>query len=351
MRQRFFSAQKNYGRHSFDLARKKFSKDCLCWPSHEALEQATPEQIAFYRASRLKCDVAVDLCCGIGMDSIALAKYCKKVYAVDIDNKALICAKNNAKCCGVENIEFIHADCFSLNLRKLNADIVFADPSRRLAGRRVKNLMETKPSVTELVRFINKQRINDFCIEVSRELEPEEIPYDCEIEYISLNKELNCATLYFGALAKCKRSAVLLPSQKCLSSDSKLKEKAVFREAPDEFIYRIDEGIIKAGLWKELLKALEVKANLISENYATSGKFVQSDFFNSSFRVLRKTSAKFLVSELNSLNAGKAVFHGRFLPELHALLKEDMKSKLKGTKKLHVLCFNKDNYFLCEKLY
>lgn len=341
----------NEQQHTLKLAREKFSKDCIYWPNNSSLEQATPEGVAFYRASRLKCNVAIDLCCGIGIDAIALANHCKKVYAVDLDKKAFDCAKKNAECYGVENIEFINADCFSLDLKKLKVDVAFADPSRRVGGRRVKKLNETKPSVTELVKYLNKQCIRDFCIEVSRELRPEEIPYGCEFEYISLNKELNCATLYFGSLAKNKRSAVLLPSQKRLSSDTKLSEMPIFCEKPKEFIYVIDEGVAKAGLWKELSEAISEKFELVSDSYATSEQFIQSDFFNSAYRVIKQTSAKFLLSELNSVGAGKAVFHGRFLQELHALLKKEIASKLTGTKKLHVLNFNQGTYFICEKIY
>lgn len=339
------------GVNGAELASKKFSKRCVCWPNRASLEQATPEKVAFYRASRLRCNVAIDLCCGIGVDAIALANYCKKVYAVDIDKKALDCAKKNAECYGAENIEFINANCFCLDLKRLKVDVAFADPSRRLGGKRVKALDKTKPSVTELVKYLNKQGPRDFCIEVSRELTPEEIPYECEIEYISLNKELNCATLYFGSLAKCKRSAVLLPSQKRLSSDAKVGERLIFCEKPKEFIYEIDEGIAKAGLWKELSEAISETFEFVSDSYATSEHFIESDFFNSAYRILKQTSARSLASELNSLGAGKAVFHGQFVPELHALLKKEISSKLTGTKKLHVLNFNQGAYFICEKIY
>lgn len=332
------------------LASRKFSNpEKICWPSRDALEQATPEAVAFYRAKRLKCRVAVDLCCGIGIDSIALAKNCEKVYAIELDESTISCAEKNAKAYGIKNIEFIHADCFDVDLKKLNADVAFADPSRRIFARRVKELSKTRPNTIKLIKFIQRSGLRNFCIEASRELFPEEIPFECEREYISLAHELNCATLYFGSLARCKRSAVVLPSEQRVESNELKQRPFSCCNAPQRFLYELDESIARARLQAELLEKMHPKAKILSEDFFTSQALISSPFFANTFRLLKETRPSNLDDALKELGAGKVVLRGRFLPELQILAKRDIEAKLSGTKKLHVIDLS-GRFFICEKI-
>jgi len=71
--------------------------------------------------------VFLELGCGTGIFSIFAAMICKKVYAVDVDEKVLSIAKENAAIAGVlDKIEFIHSDVKDLKLNK-KADIIFCE--------------------------------------------------------------------------------------------------------------------------------------------------------------------------------------------------------------------------------
>ncbi|MCX6801868.1 MAG: methyltransferase domain-containing protein [Candidatus Diapherotrites archaeon] len=331
------------------LAEKKFSKSGeMFFPSRSSVEQATPEAISHYRAQRLNGYVAVDLCCGIGMDVIALAKNCKKVFAVEIDKNILECAKKNAKAYGADNIEFINSNCFGIGLKSLNVDIAFADPSRRTAqGRRVSALEETEPDAKKLILFLTKSGIKNSCIEVSRELSPKEIPFDCEREYVSLGGELNCASLYFGRFKKCERSAVVLPSGERIESNSLQPNPLGECASPKKFLFELDEGIVRAELQSELLEKLGPDISIFSKNFFTSDSMVGSAFFKNSFEVLKEVKEKDLVKELQILGAGKVVLRGAFDPKLQALAKKEIELQLSGGRKLHV--FNlKNRLFICS---
>lgn len=95
---------------------------------YESWFSVTPEKIARHTAKRCKCNVIVDAFCGAGGNSIAFAKTCEKVIAIDIDPQKIELAKHNAQIYGVEDkIDFIVGDFFNLS-EKLVADVVFLSP-------------------------------------------------------------------------------------------------------------------------------------------------------------------------------------------------------------------------------
>ncbi|CAF4230010.1 unnamed protein product [Didymodactylos carnosus] len=88
----------------------------------------TPEKIARHISKRCQCDVIIDAFCGVGGNAIQFAFTCEKVIAIDIDQKKIECAKQNARIYGVEDrIEFIQGDFMKL-APTLKADVVFLSP-------------------------------------------------------------------------------------------------------------------------------------------------------------------------------------------------------------------------------
>jgi len=335
-------------------AKQKFSKaNKMFFYSLEQIEQATPEIIAFYRAKRLKCNTIIDACCGIGMDAIALAKHCKKVIAIDKSSDAIDAAKKNALVYGVKNIEFIEADSLSLDFSEFNAELLFADPSRRINGKRVKDFNETMPSTIALINKCLKESINGFCIEVSREFFVEEIPFKCEKEFISIKEELNSISLYFGSVKKASVSAVVLPEEEKISTNRTeiLMPKA--NEKPKKYLFELNDSIVNSRLYFELLEKLKNKAFFFNENFFSSEKKLKSIFFKNSFEVLRcleNKSMHSILMALNELNAGSIVLRGSFSSEKEFNdLKQKIESNLFGSQKIHLFLF-KDKAIICKNL-
>ncbi|VVB98961.1 Release factor glutamine methyltransferase [uncultured archaeon] len=339
--------------------REKFSRwKGMTSCSREAAEQATPEAVARYRASRLKAGVAVDLCCGIGMDAIALAGNCGKVYAIDIDHDAIECAKKNAAEYGARNIEFICADCTEIDLKKLGVEIAFADPSRRAEGRRVKGLAETRPNTSELIELIKKAGVENFCIEVSAALGLDELPQGCEKEFISLGHEPNCISLYFGDLKKAECSFVNIEDmggkRHSLQADS-VGEAIGTKPQMLRYLFELDEGIVHMKMQKqahETLGKAREKVFSFNETFFGSTQKAKSGFFRNSFKVLAElesTGAQggnagekekaWIVHALQRLRAGKAVLRGKFDERGQLEMKREIESMLDGKLKLHVFFF------------
>lgn len=317
----------------FELAREKFKLAKKMMFDKESIEIATPEIISKYRAKRLACNCIIDMCCGIGGDTISLAETCKEVIAIDNNNQMIDFVKHNCKTYGKNNVSFIQGDVLKINLEKFNANYAFSDPTRRIKGKRVKGLSETIPPINQIVNKI--MNFKGYCIEVSQQLKPEEIPYDCEREYLSYNGECSCLSLYFGNLKKCERSAVILPSE--IRLESRYNQKKPIVTDLKKYFYEIDPAIIKANLIGEL----SAEFNFTSyENFLTSDEKIISPYAKNSFELLAFVKKEEIIPTLKSFDANKVVLRGKLNPFEQPILKRKIDSCLSGKEKLHVF-FNK----------
>lgn len=117
-------------------ARKKFAKDPsddsrVWWVTNKSLQQATPWQVAQFKASWLTGQI-YDLCCGIGGDAMALAQQ-GSVVAVDSDPTIVGMAQANLAACSASN-SVLRASASSIDVPS-EAEI-HIDPDRRAQGQR-----------------------------------------------------------------------------------------------------------------------------------------------------------------------------------------------------------------------
>ena len=92
-------------------------------------------QAAIDRAEITKNDTVLDLYCGVGTITLAMAKAAGKVIGVEVIPQAVEDARDNAKRNGIENAEFFCGDAgqAALELEKqgIRADVVVVDPPRK----------------------------------------------------------------------------------------------------------------------------------------------------------------------------------------------------------------------------
>lgn len=347
------ATDENWKHAAKELLSSKFSKwKQMSFPGREEAEQATPETVAEYRAKRKTGKTAVDLCCGIGMDAIALSRSFGKVYAFDRDPETIGCAKENAKAYGAENIEFACADFRESGLGKINPDLVFADPARRVGVARVKALNETEPDTLAIIDFMRSAGAKDFCVEVSHALKPDELPDGCEKEFITVEGKPNCITLYFGGLKRAEYSAVDLPSGKRVEAQA-CGEKIDEKKLQLRYLHELNEGIVWFGLQKQVHDSLgKTKENVFpfGQGFFGSTQKVFSPFFVNSFKVRGETgSVGGLAEKLKKLKAGKVVLRGKFMEKDHLELKKSIEEKLEGKRKVHAFFFG-EKIIIAENL-
>ncbi|XP_006461666.1 hypothetical protein AGABI2DRAFT_71430 [Agaricus bisporus var. bisporus H97] len=98
-----------------------------CLLDEEGWYSVTPERVANQIAERCRCDVVLDAFCGVGGNTIAFAKTCERVIALDTNPTRLALARHNAQIYGVaDRIEFIQADYISFARAYLSS---FSTPS------------------------------------------------------------------------------------------------------------------------------------------------------------------------------------------------------------------------------
>ena len=92
-------------------------------------------EAAIERAEITKNDTVLDLYCGVGTITLAMAKAAGKVIGVEVIPQAVEDAKDNASRNGVENAEFFCGDAgqAALEMEKqgIRADVVVVDPPRK----------------------------------------------------------------------------------------------------------------------------------------------------------------------------------------------------------------------------
>lgn len=242
-------------------AKDKFSLASEMFFTSDGLEQSSSELLANYITSKFKklfkrSSLIIDLTCGIGINSIFLAKYFK-VKAVDINEVHLKCAYYNSKVYKVDkNIEFILAKSED-SIRKAQA--YFIDPQRLREGQtKTRSIYNSQPNIINLLKKIKKYNLN-VCLKISpafsySELEELANDYNFEIELISINNINKAALLLFGDFKKTERRATILEEDRVITfSDEKLENLKVKKtRIIKKYFYIVNKAISKARLINEI---------------------------------------------------------------------------------------------------
>lgn len=240
------------------LAVAKFSRAAQMFFTRPALEQASSESVAFYRAQRFRDrghDTVADLGCGIGGDALALSAGAE-VLGVDWDPVRVSMALENVRAYGfAERFRPLQADLRELTPLPVSA--CFFDPSRRDEhGRRFFSVERYQPPLSMIRRWLEK--IPHVAVKISPGVDYAELPRDAEIEFISVGGEVKEGVLWFGNLhSGVARRATLLPEGDTLSSEPEGgAEESVPVVAPGSYLYEPDKAVIRAHLVEPLARRL-----------------------------------------------------------------------------------------------
>lgn len=120
-------------------ARNKLPDAVACpefiFPSVLAAEQCTSQVLAALHTELVPgCDNILDMTCGLGIDSMSMAKAGICVTACEIQTKYATAVRHNASVTGIDNLEVVNTDSIkylSSLPSSVQFDLIFADPARR----------------------------------------------------------------------------------------------------------------------------------------------------------------------------------------------------------------------------
>ncbi len=228
---------------AIELARAR-AKALHKWPDRHALfadvpgiEMASSAHAARWKARRFAAhsSPALDLCCGVGGDLMALAERGVDAEGVELDPLRAWMASRNAsrpvRAVDAESLDFTGA-------------LVHLDPSRRsVEGKRTIRYADISPGPAFVERIANEAK--GAAIKLMPGIHPNELPGG-EVEYLSEEGRLTQAVLWTGVLAGETATRATM-ADRAISFTGDAASTPAYGEF-DTFVYAPDPALERAGL-------------------------------------------------------------------------------------------------------
>ena len=223
------------------------------------LQQASQPAISQYRARKLASQMVLDLCCGIGADTIAFAAAGRKALGLDIDTVRIAIARHNADALGVV-AQFEVADI--RQWLPASCDCIFFDPARRdERGKRMHDVERYLPPLS----LAREWKAREILVKLSPAVDLRQLErYGGCVEFISLAGNLTEALLWLNH-PSAPHLATQLTQNGALHFRHEYEAQADIAP-PREWLLEPDPAIIRAGLVQNL--AVDIDAALLDDTIA-----------------------------------------------------------------------------------
>jgi hypothetical protein len=267
-------------------AATKYSRADRMWLDPVGLQQATAEAVARHKARRFESDLTVDLCAGIGGDTLALAAR-GDVMSVDQDHGMCRRIAWNAD---VYRVGDRVLPCRSSAERfPVPRDTwVHIDPDRRAAGPgRARGVADYAPSLGFLRSLAGRAPAGAIKLSPASDFMEAFPASEFEIELISLDGECKEATVWFGAAATCRKRATRLPEDVTWTDrDGQRSERFRVPVTPvSAFVYDPDPALLRSGLLDSFATAHDLNRIAADVDYLTGDRHIETPFL-SAFEVI-----------------------------------------------------------------
>jgi hypothetical protein len=195
----------------------------------------------------------LDLCAGVGVDSIAFAKQGIAVTAYEMDAGRAMLLEENIRRSHLENlVKVVNHDVTAVSLP--SADAAFFDPARRSGARRwAKDTEQTSPPLS-FIKTLCSSVVDGVLVKLSPAVD-RSIGHDfgADLQIVSVKGECKEALLFVGQFAVgMPASAILLPGLHKFSGGGTGRVLA----AHGAYIWEPDAAIVRAGLTSSLAESL-----------------------------------------------------------------------------------------------
>ena len=255
----------------------KFSRADRMWLEPVGLEQATAEPVARHKARRFAGGLVVDLCAGIGGDSLALAASAR-VLAVDADQGMARRVLWNAEVYEVAGqLAPIRARAESFPLPA--GTRVHIDPDRRAgAARRARRVIDYVPGLDFLRSLPLRARGGAIKLGPASDFATHLGSPAFEVELISLGGECKEATAWFGDLSSCRRRATRLPEDVTWTDRDGPPDDQSPPMPISTWMYDPDPALSRSGLLDAFAAAHGLRRCAAGVDFLTSPDLLDSPF-------------------------------------------------------------------------
>lgn len=168
-----------------------------------AFEQSSSEECAAHKA--FGGELAVDLTCGLGVDSLYLARRFERVIAIEQNPTLAAITRHNFQLMGIDNVEVKEGRAEEFVATLQHADLIYADPDRRSAeGRKLVCLEDCSPNIAAMLPML-KQKCDHLGVKLSPMFDIKEalvaFGSGTSLEVISLTGEVKEILAYWSAAA------------------------------------------------------------------------------------------------------------------------------------------------------
>lgn len=238
---------------------------CIIPP--RAFEQCSSEESA--RRKPLAGGSVLDMTCGLGIDTMALAERFERVVTIERDEALAEVVRYNMSLLGIKNVEVVTASSEEyVMITEEHFDWVFVDPDRRSSeGKKMVCMEDCSPNVVALM-----PRLREIANRVAIKLSP---MFDCaeafrlcspaEVEVVSIGGECKEVNVYTNAERDMLRIAVIGDGEWLFSHEAMVAEPSTEAFTPAEYRYMLvpDVALQKARV---AIAALKPYAAIWSNN-------------------------------------------------------------------------------------
>ncbi len=329
------------------MPRIKRAKELLAHPHFrfepEDARFGTPVPVADWRAKRLSCAALAEIGCGVGFQTAAFAKTCKKVLAVELDPRKAALARANMKALGLRNVEVLCGDALAPDViekvRAFRPSVIFCD-TERAPSEESRSLASISPDPRKLLAAYSPVAAS-IAVEVPPHLN--EFPDGCEREYLSLHGALNRLTLYFGKLKECDVCAVFLPQGTRIEKSSVNPARPVAKPA---WFYELDPTAVRAGIVDDALAGTGAwPVEIAGKVYALGPRKVSRPWLTG-HRILATSDSDIgrIRAALKEAKAKSVILRVKVDPKMYWKERAKYEAGLEGTKTVHLFVSQRTAY-------
>ncbi len=215
------------------------------WWTPAGAEQASHPLVATWRARRFDGVDVADVTAGCGGDALALVARAGRVLAADRSPVRLPLLAANLG----PDVPVIQADALAPAVHPATW-WAWADPGRRVDGRRVRGLAGTQPGIPDLAALGHAGM--GIAVSPAVDLDDPDRPADAELEFVQVGSQLGEATLWLGAARDTG------PGERAATSATLLPEGVHRRGHPTG----PDRPVVEVGAWLAVPVPALVRARL-----------------------------------------------------------------------------------------